>query len=359
MYSLTQDVPEVASMLGPELLSITPGYLYSQLAEIRLLSEGLKVEAIEAYQERQRAKALDLFTGAQIGTGSELNQVNKPAIAHIHLSGLLLTTDYSFLRGVHHVARELQEAEENPNVKGILLEVNSGGGHATAGRMLLATLADLRTPVVVFTHFMASAALMATLPAKYVVASSQAVQVGSIGTYLDVNKLAIEVQNKYFKTIYAKKSTRKNWLWRRLLEGDFSQAEKFVEETNDHFIREVKKYRRVKSDTLTGEIFWAKDAIRHGLVGSIGGRSTALHVLKLLILEEGKEPEARAVSQANETAIKSQNVPAAVKLLNDTVNQVKRKAKPGKAHRKTDDAPAWLKNPINQRAAKLFPVKNK
>jgi ClpP class serine protease len=113
------------------------------------------------------------------------------------------------LRGVHHVARELQEAEDNPNVKGILLEVNSGGGHATAGSMLLATLADLRTPVVVFTHFMASAALMATLPAKYVVASSQAVQVGSIGTYLDVNKLAIEVQNKYFKTIYAKSQPAK------------------------------------------------------------------------------------------------------------------------------------------------------
>jgi protease-4 len=194
----------------------------------------------------------------------------------------MVSSDLLWFRGVHRLTAALMAADANPRIGGVLLEVDSGGGQVTAGQMLLSTLTGMKKPVVVLAHYLASAAVMATLPANAILASSPGARVGSIGTFITIDKLAIGTDQTRYRTIYAKKSTRKNHMTREAQRGNFKPIEKHVEQINERFLSEVRKFRPLKGDiptTLSGEVFFAAEAQRRGLIDRIGTFNTALTIL--------------------------------------------------------------------------------
>jgi protease-4 len=273
--------------LAGQALAVDPGYWHSTLSELTLLSTtGLTGTEITARKAEDLPRLLSGLGGTvNGGQPADLNTSSstpRGSIAHLKLSGLMLSGDFLFYRGVNHLTAALLAAEQNPNVSGVLLEVNSGGGQATAGDMVLSTLASMRKPVVVLTHFMASAALLGTLPAAAIVASSQGVQVGSIGTYIQISKAQLQNEKTNYATIYAKQSTGKNKNHRAAQDGNFTPYQQLVDKVNGMFLQSVRKHRRLTGDvtgTLSGEMFFAKDALSRGLIDYVGTFSDAIKIL--------------------------------------------------------------------------------
>jgi len=186
-------------------------------------------------------------------------------------------------RGINSLIQNFNDALTNPNIEGILLEVNTGGGEVTAAQMLKSAIEQSPKAVVVYAHMMASGGVLGTLTADEIVASGPLARIGSIGTFITISKRFAEWYNENYTDIYADKSGNKNKSFRSLLKGDLSALKQDVNSTNEYFLKEVQKYRQLRGDTdvtLSGELFYAGDAKRRGLIDGIGGFQYAVKRLQ-------------------------------------------------------------------------------
>lgn len=355
MQTNVQPTTTLADYLSGQAIAMPPGYWHSVAGELATIGPTITAADIQQRREAQAGKIISMDTGQVVETANGLNDYQRTpngSIAHLQLAGLMLSQDYLFFRGVHHLAAEMIAADNNPNVSGILLEVNSGGGMFTAGQMLLSTMQSIKKPVYVLAHYMASAAVLATLPARVIVASSPGVEVGSIGTYIQINESAIQAEKKTIKTIYAAKSTLKNKLLRAVFAGDYSPYEKYVNEVNEMFLASVKKHRtKATPATMTGEVFFAETAKRNGLIDMIGSFQD---VVRWMANHLKVEENARKLNQArrnNAAAVKAAQQAAQTRQMTEAIvarlNAPKKTAPPPPP---PPEVKTWMLNPINQRA---------
>jgi ClpP class serine protease len=265
------------------------------LNEIALVSAGVPFSELGIAKRRhaQLPTVID-FNAATIGDSATLkSEADTPqgSVAHLKLSGVMRAEDSISTRGIQSLIGDLQSAYANNNIEGILLEVNSGGGESRAGQMLQAVLQDSPKPVIVWGHLIASAAVRATLPADEIIASGAGAEIGSIGTYVTLQKGFAEAYKSAYTDIYADKSTNKNKDFRQLIEGDTSALRQSINQSNEIFLNEVKAFRELKGDTdrtLSGEVFSASAAKYRGLVDGIGGLQYAMKRLKANIQSRKK-----------------------------------------------------------------------
>jgi ClpP class serine protease len=274
--------------------AIEPNWGMSQLAEycneLEMLEKG--VPYAELGISRRRAAGL-----ASVVTFSneKATLINNPAMladasitpvgsyALIRLNGVMRSQDGASTRGIQSIADDFNSAWMNDNIEGILLETNTGGGESVAGQMLKSIIEESPKAVVVFGHLLASAGIHATLTADEIIASSESAQFGSIGTYLTVSKSFASYYTNYYEDIYASKSTNKNKEFREFLKGNKEPLVESVNQSNEYFLKEVQKHRKLKGnvdDTLSGQMFYAKEAKNRGLIDGIGSFQYAISRLK-------------------------------------------------------------------------------
>lgn len=209
----------------------------------------------------------------------DANATPVGSFAHLRLQGVMRSQDGPSTQGITSLLDQLNLANQNDRIEGILLEVNSGGGEATAGEILMSALESNPKAVVVYTHLLASAALHAALPADEIIASSAGVQVGSIGTMVSLPNNLLNYYKERVTELYASKSTNKNRSWRELMKGNLAPLQSELDEHNDSFLADVARFRDLKGNvehTLSGELFMSPQAKRRGLVDGIGGYEYAL-----------------------------------------------------------------------------------
>jgi ClpP class serine protease len=217
---------------------------------------------------------------------SDSSQTPEGSFAHLRLQGFMRTQDGASSRGINSLVEDINAANENENIAGILLEVNTGGGQASAGDILNTAIRGSQKPVIVLGHMVASAGYMAAMGATEIIASSSAAQIGSIGTMMTLPKGFANWYNTYYQDIYASKSTNKNRAFRAFLEGDLSGMKESLEIVNEHFLAAVRDQRELKgkegyqAHTLSGELFTAQEARRRGLIDGIGGMNYAIKRLQ-------------------------------------------------------------------------------
>jgi ClpP class serine protease len=205
------------------------------------------------------------------------------SFAHLRLQGVMRGQDGASSQGINSLIDNLHQAFQNENIVGILLEVNTGGGESLAGSMLQAVLAESPKPVVAWAHFMASAGVRATAPVDEIVASSDAARIGSIGTYITLDKRFSSWYANNYEDLYADKSTNKNTDFREYVKGNKAPLQEMINKSNNHFLAEVEKYRPLKRDvehTLSGAMFDAREARSRGLVDGIGNFNYAVQRLQ-------------------------------------------------------------------------------
>ncbi len=172
------------------------------------------------------------------------------------------------------------QAEEHPQVRVILLEINSPGGSAVASDEIAAAVKSSDKPVVALIREVgASGGYWVASAADYVMANRMSItgSVGVLSSYLEFSGLMEEYgvgyerlvagERKDIGTPFRKLSDEE----RRLLEGKLKRIhEFFIQEIAGNRNLEVEEVRRL----ATGEFYLGVEALELGLVDALGTRET-------------------------------------------------------------------------------------
>jgi protease-4 len=264
--------------------------LSTYLLQIEQMSAGVPYSALGMSQQRD-AWAPKLF---DINSASKRETVRNPyalgdssrtprgSVALLSLKGTMMMDGGACAYGISDTIEFLQAATDNPNVAGIVFDVRTGGGESTAGELLMQAVqsAEKKKPVMAYIdNMMASAGVMAMLPATEIIASSQRAQIGSIGTYMSISKEFLSWYSENVTDVYADESTAKNDAFRKAVAGDLSGIKAMVNKVNRNFLSDVKNFRPLQGDTestLSGAMFDAPEAKRRGLIDAVGSFDYAM-----------------------------------------------------------------------------------
>lgn len=191
-------------------------------------------------------------------------------VARIDLKGMIIQSD-SFLE-------ELSKLENNPNIKGVLLVIDSPGGTIPPSVEISEAVKRIRSkkPIVVYAQgSMASGSYLAGVWADRIIANKGAL-VGSIGVILngvDVSELAekLGIKTQILKAgIYKEAGT----FMRPWNEQEEEMLKGLIKEQYEMFVNEVVAARNLEiakeGDFAQGRVFSANNALKLGLVDSIG-----------------------------------------------------------------------------------------
>jgi len=194
-------------------------------------------------------------------------------------------------RGTQSILTDVISADQNPNIKSILLIVDSPGGQVTGTDLLAEAISNSTTTVVAYIEGLAaSAAYWIISGASKIIASSDLDRIGSIGTMLMVEDLkpALEAEGIKFHEVYASLSVDKNKDFNQVLDGNYEAYQKNVLDViNSKFLSSVKLNRPgLEDSTLTGKIYFAPQAIALGLIDEIGSLDHAISIADSLANEK-------------------------------------------------------------------------
>ena len=182
----------------------------------------------------------------------------------------------------------LMQAENDDNIKAIVLRVDSGGGLSAAGEEMSQLVAECKKPIVVSSASMnASAAYEISSQAEYIY-TDLATAIGSIGTIMsvaDLSELYEKIGIKY-TDIASADSKNSSYGHRPLTEDEIAHEQAMVDEINEAFIENVAKGRGMDVEDVrkvaTGEVFTGRMAVEYGLADASGTYDDALEKAKEL-----------------------------------------------------------------------------
>ena len=228
---------------------------------------------------------IGLLTGSLGGTSYALGD----SVYEIRLEGVISAEKYSGLFGVVTVTPEkiisqLDEARKNPNVKAILIRVNSPGGSAAASQEIYEELKKVEKPVVVsVSEVCASGAYYVASAADRIIANRSS-SVGSIGVIMQIpnfedlyEKLGIK-----YTTIKQGKFKDVGSPDRPITEEEIRLLEAQLKEIYWQFITDVAEARNMDAgeveELATGWVFLGTEALELGLIDGIGNYKDAINI---------------------------------------------------------------------------------
>lgn len=170
----------------------------------------------------------------------------------------------------------LDEAEANPDIKAVVLRVDSGGGTATAGEEMAIYVRDFSKPIVVSSASMnASAAYEISSQADYIF-TAKTTAIGSIGTAMQITDLSGLYEKLGITVVDITSSESKDSTYgnRALTEEERVYYQNMVNDINETFILTVAEGRDMSVEEVralaTGLSFTGMTAVENGLADEIG-----------------------------------------------------------------------------------------
>lgn len=208
----------------------------------------------------------------------------KPgSVAVISITGPIMKEDNCGDPGTKTYESLILNAAQNPNITGIVLVIDSPGGTVSGTESLSNVIKSVDKPVVTLAEdLMASAAYWIGSSSDYVFASTETTRIGSIGTMLSFADMQPywEKQGVKFHDIYATESSNKNKDFAEARKGNYAEIiNNTLDPLNKVFTGHVKEMRGNNlnaKETLTGKVFVASEALKHGLIDSIGNLNDAI-----------------------------------------------------------------------------------
>lgn len=244
------------------------------------------------------ALGIYFFIHGLLGEGRE--KPNKPYVALIHLDGFI-TSESSF--SAEKVLPELEAAFSDKEAKGVILEINSGGGSPVQAEIIEKKILQLKEQfhkkvVVVGDDVLASGAYLVAMGADEVYVSQDTIT-GSIGVIMEgfgfsdaIKKLGIS------RRVYTA-GNHKDRLdpFNDVLPEDKEKIMHLLDTAHDHFVEIVKASRgtRLKGaeeELFSGDFWLGSQALELGLVDGIANTSDVLsHVFNVHhIVDYSAEP---------------------------------------------------------------------
>lgn len=230
--------------------------------------------------------------GAPVSTLNE--DTEKDVVCIIPIRGTMLKYGTLCSYGADEYAAMMDCARLHPKVRGVVLDIDSGGGEAAAVPVLIQAVRRLQQdgkPVVASVDFCGSAAYWLASTCDRVYANNAEVaQIGSIGAMavlIDDRKASEEAGYKRIY-IFAPQSSDKNRAYIEALDGNpTSLQEASLRPLAQAFIDAVKVNRsgKLKEDTpglLSGAVFFAEVAEAAGLIDGVRTLEQAVQIAREL-----------------------------------------------------------------------------
>lgn len=215
---------------------------------------------------------------------NSLSSAKPGSIAVINISGPIMKEDNCGDPGTKTYESLIKQASSNPNITGIILQIDSPGGTVAGTESLANVVAGVEKPVVTLAEdLMASASYWVGSQAKHILANTETTRVGSIGTMLSFADMQPywEQQGVKFHEVYATQSTAKNKDFAEARKGNYADLIKnTLDPLNNVFLESVKRARGQKlaaEKTLNGQVYTAADAIKYGLIDGVGTLNDAVN----------------------------------------------------------------------------------
>lgn len=224
--------------------------------------------------------------GAMAAGGATAGSVGSgPAVAVVRVSGTIVSSDEDEFAaeatsGV--VIADLRAAAEDPDVKAIVLRVDSPGGSVTGSAQIYEAVKELDKPVVVsMAATAASGGYYISAPADYIFARPDTTT-GSIGvilTLFNAEQLAEELGIEVI-TLTAGENKAIGGLWDALTPEQADILTAFIDEAYETFVRVIADGRGLDLDTVRaladGRIYSGRQALDLGLVDELGDLREAI-----------------------------------------------------------------------------------
>ena len=193
---------------------------------------------------------------------------------------------------VQEVVSQLRKAEEDSEVRAVLLKVNSPGGSVTASDILYNEILTFKQKtkakvVVAMMGVAASGGYYISLPADYILAHPTSVT-GSVGVLFlrpDVDGL----MDKIGISVEVSKTGRNKDMgspFRKATAEEKRIIQDLIDQLGERFLDRIAEHRKIDTDNLktisTARIFLADDALRLGMVDRIGYLAEAVNQAKNL-----------------------------------------------------------------------------
>lgn len=246
-----------------------------------------------------------LFSSAGMYSSEDaLAELHEPAIGVIELNGTIQYDGSACSPdGLQYL---LERAENDDDIRGVLLKVNSGGGVATAGEEMAALVRDFPKPIVVASQATcASAAYEISSQADYIF-TDRTTTIGAIGVIMSVtdlsglyDKLGISIEN--IKSADSKDAGAGN---RPLTEEERAWYQSMVDQINDVFIETVAEGRDMSIEEVralaNGLPYLGMDAVDNGLADEVGNADDAIAYLSGLLGYDRPLPAISLMSRSSE-----------------------------------------------------------
>ena len=189
------------------------------------------------------------------------------SVAVISVEGPLMKEDqYCGPDGMATIGRMIQQADEHPNIKAIVLRVDSPGGTVDGTETLGNIIKAVEKPILTFVDgLMASAALWVGSSADEVWASTDTDMVGSVGVLMSFADIQPywEKQGVVFHTVVASTSPDKVKMWEDLRAGKYeAYIKEQLDPIDEKFMSTMRTNRPgVEDHHLTGKVFFARDVM--------------------------------------------------------------------------------------------------
>ncbi|WP_271407281.1 S49 family peptidase [Tenacibaculum soleae] len=215
---------------------------------------------------------------------SSVNEAPKDSIGVIHITGPMIKYGNYYCWGADELVAQAQLFDKNPNIKGIVFIIDTGGGAVNAVAPYLDFLKNKTKPVVAWCDMCASAGYWVASGCDYIMAANTiSSSFGSIGVMVTLRDAS-----KYWKdlgvedhVINADPSEHKNKTFELALKGDYKLIKKeLLNPLAVQFQETVKANRpNLKLDVegiISGKMFFAQDSVDIGLADGIGNLQQAM-----------------------------------------------------------------------------------
>jgi protease-4 len=213
--------------------------------------------------------------------------VSGPAVAVIDINGEIVTGSSATLGATAMVSSDdvlplVEQAASDPDVKAILLRVNSPGGSVVASDQIYHALQGTGKPIVVLMgELAASGAYYISMASQYIIANPNTLT-GSIGVISSFPE-ASELLRKLGVTVSVIKSGETKdlgSLYRPMTEEEKALWQKVIDETYASFVDIVAAGRNLPAEKVReladGRVYTGRQALALGLVDALGYQEDAV-----------------------------------------------------------------------------------
>ncbi|MBN3037028.1 MAG: signal peptide peptidase SppA [Candidatus Diapherotrites archaeon] len=224
-------------------------------------------------------------------------------VATVPLKGSIESESYEsyfgFSVGARDVIKLIREADDDPMVSSILLDINSGGGSVVASKEIARAVREAEKPVVAYVGDVgASGAYYVAAAADEIVADEDSLT-GSIGVIAQVDNYQGLMEKIGYNTtiIYEGEFKAMGSPFKELTDTEESMLRGIVQDAFQNFKRNVLLFRegRITAAALDsvadGRVINGRAALAVGLVDYVGSRDLALERCKALGGIEGEPVE--------------------------------------------------------------------